>query len=888
MPARVPVTAVLVAHDGSRWLPEALTALRSQTAAPARVVAVDTGSTDDSAALLRRATGQVLELPRTTGYVAAVAAALAGVPDDTAWIWLLHDDCAPDRDALAALLREAAASPSTALLGPKAVEWDDPQVLAEMGCTTDVLGAYDVGVEPGELDQGQHDRTRDVLAVGTAGALVRRDVWDALGGLSLELPLFRDGLDLGWRVNAAGHRVAVVPAARVRHARAATRGMRPVDAAPGGAAATDRRAALQVLLAHAAGGRLAVLLPLLAVASVLRALGLLLGRAPRAAVDELTALLDVLARPARLLRLRRARARTRVVPPRALRPLMGSTTGRLRTRLRSLADRGGGRAVPALDDPAAPPAPWRSRLLSRPGLALTAGLALLALAAERSLIGRGALVGGRLLAAPEGAADLWRGYAAGGEASVAVLAPLATLLAGQADLAVDLLLLATVPLSAAVAYAVAGHVVRSPLLRVWAAASWALLPVATGAVAAGRLDAAVVHLALPGLLLLGDRLLRRDRPWSSAWAAGLALTAVAVFSPLLWLVLGLGLVALALLVRRLRAALAAALPLVLLVPWAPDLLEPVRLLHGPGRLAPALAAVDLPAWHLLLLQPGGPGTPALLVTVGLVAAAVGGLLRTRRAAVAAAGWGLALVGLAVALVLARLTVGGSPVWPGVPLDVAAAGMLLAALVGAEGLQASLTRMAFGRRQLMAVAVVVAAAVFPLLSGALWLVRGAEGPLQRADPQVLPAFAEAELELRDVRALLLSERSDGSVGYAVVGADGARLGQQPVRLDEVVADLLTPRGGDGDPVRAVAAEGIAFVSVAEAAGAAQVLDAQPGLSRLTTSGRPLWRVERPVAAAPTASGGRPLLPLQVLALVVAAVLAGPGARPRQGLLPAARR
>ena len=886
MPARVSVTAVLVAHDGSRWLPEALAALRSSTAVPARVVAVDTGSSDDSAALLRRATGSVLELPRTTGYAAAVAAALASVPADTEWVWLLHDDCAPDANALDALLREAAASPSTALLGPKAVDWDDPHVLVESGCTTDLLGALDSGVEPGELDQGQHDRTRDVLGVGTAGALVRRDVWDALGGLSPELPLLRDGLDLGWRVNAAGHRVAVVPAARVRHARAATRGARPVDAAPGSAAAVDRGAALQVLLAHAAGWRLALLLPLLVVTSVLRALASLLGRAPRAAADELTALLDVLAHPARLVRLRRERAATRAVPPRALRPLMGSTTGRARNRLRGLVDRDDARAVLALDEPEAPPPSWRSRLLSRPGLVLTAVLALLALVAERSLIGRGSLVGGRLLSPPEGVGELWRGYAAGGDASSAALAPLAMLLAGQADLAVDLLLLAMVPLSAAVAYAVAGRVVRSPLLRVWAAASWALLPVATGAVAAGRLDAVVVHLALLPLLLLSYRLLRQDSCWSRGWAAGLALTVVAAFSPLLWLVLGAGLVALALLVRRPAAALAAAVPLVLLVPWAPDLLDPGRLLHGPGRLAPGITEADLPAWDLLLLQPGGPGTPALLVTGGLVAAAVGGLLRTRRAAVAAAGWGLALVGLAVALVLARLTAEGAPVWPGVPLDLAAAGMLLAALVGAEGLQASLARMSFGRRQLTAVAVVVAAAAFPLLSGATWLVRGADGPLERADPQVLPAFAEAELALRDTRALLLTERRDGSVGYAVVGPGGARLGRPAVELDGAVADLLTPRGTDA--ARAVAAEGIAFVSLADASPAAKVLDAQPGLSRQTTPGRPLWRVERPVAAAPATRDGRSLLPLQVLALVVVAVLAGPGVRPRQGLLPGGRR
>ena len=38
------------------------------------------------------------------------------------------------------------------------------------------------GVEFREVDQGQHDGRSDVLAVGTAGMLVRREVWDRLGG----------------------------------------------------------------------------------------------------------------------------------------------------------------------------------------------------------------------------------------------------------------------------------------------------------------------------------------------------------------------------------------------------------------------------------------------------------------------------------------------------------------------------------------------------------------------------------------------------------------------------------------------------------------------------------------------------------------------------------
>ncbi|MCW2679176.1 MAG: glycosyltransferase-like protein, partial [Frankiales bacterium] len=489
MPARVPVTAVLVAHDGSRWLPTALSALASSTVTPARLVAVDTGSTDDSAALLQRATGHVLSLPRTTGHAEAVHAALAAVPADTRWVWLLHDDCAPDPGALSALLRAAAAEPSAAVLGPRVVDWDDPRVLVEIGCSTDGSGVRDTGLEAGELDQGQHDGVRQVLAVGTAGALVRRDVWDTVGGLDPALPLFRDDLDLGWRVNAAGHRVLVVPQARLRHARAATTGRREIACAAGSPAALDRRAGLQVLLAHTRWLPLVLLRVLLS--SVLGAAGLVLVRQPRAALDELTAPLAL--SPAALRRARRTRAATRTVPHAALRPLMSSPLRRARTRLTGLLERGRDRAVPTLDEPAAIRGSW---LRTHPGLALVLGLGALTLLAVRGLLGRGELVGGRLLAAPPGAQDLWSTYADGRDPALAVLAALATALLGKADLAVDLLLLGSLPAAGAVGFAVAGRIVRSLPLRLWAAATWALLPVATGAVVAGRLDAAAVHVVL--------------------------------------------------------------------------------------------------------------------------------------------------------------------------------------------------------------------------------------------------------------------------------------------------------------------------------------------------------------------------------------------------------
>jgi GT2 family glycosyltransferase len=213
------VTAIVVSHDGSRWLGETLEALLRQTRPVDRVVGVDNGSRDGSAALLTDALGSraVLTLPRSTGFGEAVAEVLdrLGPGGGREWIWLLHDDCAPDVHALRLLLEAADEDPKAAVLGPKLRDWLDRRLLLEVGVTVDRTGRRDTGLEAREFDQGQYDGTRDVLSVSTAGMLIRRDVWEEVGGLDPALPLFRDDLDLCWRVRtaAASPPAETIPAA---------------------------------------------------------------------------------------------------------------------------------------------------------------------------------------------------------------------------------------------------------------------------------------------------------------------------------------------------------------------------------------------------------------------------------------------------------------------------------------------------------------------------------------------------------------------------------------------------------------------------------------------------------------------------------------------------
>src|SRR6185437_1814741 len=173
------------------------------------------------------------------------------------WVWLLHDDCEPAPETLDRLLRAASRDRSVAVVGPKVLDGSDRRILREAGVSIDRAGRRVTGIDVGEIDQGQHDHKRGVLAVGSAGMLVRRDVWEQLGGFDTHLRMFRDDVDFCWRVHSAGYRVQVVTDAVIYHRElTARKGRRPEGLS---ARRLDRRNALYVL---------AVNLPLLPVLTI--------------------------------------------------------------------------------------------------------------------------------------------------------------------------------------------------------------------------------------------------------------------------------------------------------------------------------------------------------------------------------------------------------------------------------------------------------------------------------------------------------------------------------------------------------------------------------------------------------------------------------------------
>ena len=224
MPASQPrVIAIVVNHNGRAFLRDTFRGLAAQTRPIDDVLVVDTGSTDGSADWARSRLGDDAVMAVRGQFGRAVMSALRDPrTSGMDWLWLLHDDCAPEPEALERLMAEAESRPSASILGPKLVSWTNPDRLQEIGFSIDRTGRAVSQIEDDEIDQGQHDQIRDVFFVNTAGMLVRRGALLNVGGFDERMPAFRDDLDLCWRTHLTGGRVLVVPQSRVRHFAAAS------------------------------------------------------------------------------------------------------------------------------------------------------------------------------------------------------------------------------------------------------------------------------------------------------------------------------------------------------------------------------------------------------------------------------------------------------------------------------------------------------------------------------------------------------------------------------------------------------------------------------------------------------------------------------------------
>ena len=210
----------MVTRNPGPWFDDALASLAAQDYTNLAVLIIDAASDIDPtrrvASVLPDA--YVVRLEDNPGFGAA-ANRVREIVDGAAFYCFLHDDTAPTERAITTMVGEALRS-NAGIVGCKLVQHDDVRRLLQVGEAADKMGERASTVETGELDQEQHDAVRDVFVVPGGATLVRRDLFEAIGGFDEGIDLLNDDLNLCWRAHVAGGRVVVAPDAVVRHVEA--------------------------------------------------------------------------------------------------------------------------------------------------------------------------------------------------------------------------------------------------------------------------------------------------------------------------------------------------------------------------------------------------------------------------------------------------------------------------------------------------------------------------------------------------------------------------------------------------------------------------------------------------------------------------------------------
>jgi len=888
------VTAILVVHDGATWLPEVVTSLATQTRSADRVIAVDTGSVDASAKLLKGARIPTITLDREIGFGEAISYAVGQLPPTTdplnEWIWVLHDDCAFAKDALENLLTAVAERPNVAMAGPKLLGWHDRTHLLEVGISLATNGARWTGLEQAEYDQGQRDGVHEVLAVSTAGALIRRDVYEELGGFDKNLELFRDDVDFGWRTRVAGHSVIVATDAVGYHAQAAASERRTVDVK--GALLhrpllLDRRNAAYVLLANASMWALPMLSVQLLAGAIFRSIGYLFAKLPGYASDELLAILTLIIHPTELLAARRDRKKNRFISSAAVKPFIPSRFQQIRSSVARAIDALRERVIPdreetvvnsALeineDEDLLTPSSQRSWLLvfTRPIIAMASALAVITLLWSRNRFGE--ISGGALAMAPDNAQDLFKLYIAswhdigmGSGLSTPVWVPIvgaASLLTfGNVAAFISLFFLLAPFALLFSAHRYLKSFTSNSWLAAGAALLYALSPVAISAVNSGRLGLLLFLIVLPFTLPLLKNW-AEIHTWTLRRISAIALLIwiLSAFNPSVILVV-LGIVAYsatrdflaanknfkdALFIQRaIRYATLLLAPLLLSAPGSFEYFVRPNLLMSEIGFTVAGGGPNL----ALMGNPGGPGSlPWWCISPITVVLMVTYFSSTAARKFATPGVVFLLSG---ALVSALVISGNGSssttrASAGIFLAVATLFAIAAAVIMFDKIKSRLAQSSVNYRHI-SIALVLLLTTGYAATSTFWLVTaGSDSPVRTTQTEILPAFLAIEKGAKTVVIRPYRQKGEQTLSYYISRGREVTLGEPDIAprdtaiISRAIEGLVDNTGVTSSNILSTYGIKYVFLKNPVSQDVVQTIDGLGGFSRTSaTESGIVWKV-----------------------------------------------
>jgi len=224
------LAVVTVSYNSGRYLAEFLASTAAAARDPSRMTVVVADNRSDDVGEARRTTeaaGAVfVDVGSNAGYGTAVNTAVAALPASVRHVLVSNPDVVLSPGSLDVLVDTATADRRIAAVGPAVLEPTGevyPSARAVPSLRTGLGHALFANLWPTNPwtrryhREGQLDQVRTAGWLSGACLLVRRDVFDELGGFDPGYFMYFEDVDLGWRIGRAGLRNVYQPEAEVTH-----------------------------------------------------------------------------------------------------------------------------------------------------------------------------------------------------------------------------------------------------------------------------------------------------------------------------------------------------------------------------------------------------------------------------------------------------------------------------------------------------------------------------------------------------------------------------------------------------------------------------------------------------------------------------------------------
>jgi N-acetylglucosaminyl-diphospho-decaprenol L-rhamnosyltransferase len=224
------VAAITVSYGSLGVLPALLESIPAASNDPVLVLVADNkaqDATENAAAVSAKFGARYVPLPSNVGYGSAINAAARDLPESIEWILVVNPDVVLGAGSIDAMRATGAEDPAIADVGPQTLTTDGdvyPSARSVPSLRTGVGHALFVNLWVGNPwtrayrnDTQSEPVRRDAGWLSGACVLVRRSVFDEIGGFDEGYFMYFEDVDLGYRLGKAGYRNVYEPGAIAIH-----------------------------------------------------------------------------------------------------------------------------------------------------------------------------------------------------------------------------------------------------------------------------------------------------------------------------------------------------------------------------------------------------------------------------------------------------------------------------------------------------------------------------------------------------------------------------------------------------------------------------------------------------------------------------------------------